>query len=878
IGDTACLTVKTPILGSAVVTVETDHCLKAWPIELTSATQEIQIPVEAAHTPNVFVSLTIVRGAADCPRKIRDVDFRSGFCELNVADPGTHLVVEPVTDRAVYQPGDQVTASVAVSRLDGEPVRGAEVVLYAVDEGVLSLVQHETPDPRVAFFRPQALGVASGLSLNLQRVRDDHEKIVFGNKGYQIGGGGSSGYGPVVLTPRKRKKFLSTAFWEAGLVTDDEGRVRVSFPPPDNLTEFRLMAVAVKGERLMGAGQHSMRVDKTIVVEPVVPAFAHVGDAIDFQVVAHNGSTERKAFLLRLHTGSDSGLEIDRWSWPVEVDPGKSCSVRVPVRFVEPGRLTLTWRLEDHETGRIYDEVERPLPVGFPMAERQSTAFFRFGPDVSSVDLKTLFHPELLDGKGRFECLVSQSPFLQTAEALSQVLGYPYGCVEQTTSSLLPWIGLGEMKPEQMIEGFSSHRVEEALRRGVDRLLSMQLESGGLGYWPGARQPSLWGSAYGGMGLALARRAGAEVPQPSLDRLAGFLSAQLRGVVHRRASDQRSIVQGLYALSLLGRSEPAYVDRLFAERERLDEHSRLFLALILLEEQSDSERARQLLEMPASGNDRYWLGATKRVALRLILSSRLGQREEAGKWAMKLVELRRKSGERGSTYSNGWAVMAMAAFGNTLARGSQELRTSLQLGDRTRTLRLDPARGTGNWVLPFNRMESTRLSMADGGQESFFACLRLKVQPGPEIGKPVKRGLGVTRRYFRINGAGKREAIEQFQVGDLVEVQLDVSVADYTPYLAVNDPLPGFLEPLQDAFSRRQMKKEPGQSGWVFNHRELRQDRALFFADYGYAGDYRLRYRARVVASGRALAPASRVEAMYDPDVRGTSASTWIVS
>ncbi len=48
--------------------------------------------------------------------------------------------------------------------------------------------------------------------------------------------------------------------------------------------------------------------------------------------------------------------------------------------------------------------------------------------------------------------------------------------------------------------------IAEAVNRGVNLLMSMQTSAGGLSFWPGGREPTLWGSAYGGLALALAQK------------------------------------------------------------------------------------------------------------------------------------------------------------------------------------------------------------------------------------------------------------------------------------------------------------------------------------------------------------------------------------
>ena len=119
-------------------------------------------------------------------------------------------------------------------------------------------------------------------------------------------------------------------------------------------------------------------------------------------------------------------------------------------------------------------------------------------------------------------------------EGLAYLTGYPYGCVEQTTSRTLPWLSLRELRGSLPELGKSDAEIAAAVEHGINLLLGMQTSSGGLGYWPGATEPMLWGSAYGGLALALAQRAGVAVPQQEFERLMKYLSAQLRGTAEDR--------------------------------------------------------------------------------------------------------------------------------------------------------------------------------------------------------------------------------------------------------------------------------------------------------------------------------------------------------
>jgi len=71
--------------------------------------------------------------------------------------------------------------------------------------------------------------------------------------------------------------------------TDARGRARVSFRLPDNLTRFRLMAVASVGAQF-GSGESSLTVSKPLMLRPSLPRLARPGDVFDCGVVLHNYS------------------------------------------------------------------------------------------------------------------------------------------------------------------------------------------------------------------------------------------------------------------------------------------------------------------------------------------------------------------------------------------------------------------------------------------------------------------------------------------------------------------------------------------------------------------------------------------------------------
>ncbi|HEY5935139.1 MAG TPA: MG2 domain-containing protein, partial [Kofleriaceae bacterium] len=168
-GDTATLIMKTDLAdATGLVTIERDGVIEKRLIQVTPTQKHIAIPITANHAPNVYVSVALVQGRkGDGPRgKPR---MRMGLVNLPVRPEDNKLVVTVETDRKDYRPGAPVTATVKVVDQNGKPA-SAEVSITAADEGVLSLIGYQTPDPVPTFYAPWGIGVTT--ATQLEYIRD----------------------------------------------------------------------------------------------------------------------------------------------------------------------------------------------------------------------------------------------------------------------------------------------------------------------------------------------------------------------------------------------------------------------------------------------------------------------------------------------------------------------------------------------------------------------------------------------------------------------------------------------------------------------------------------------------------------------------------
>jgi alpha-2-macroglobulin len=877
-GDTAEVLVEAPFAGTALVTVEREKVLRSFAVHLEGNAPSVRIPLMPGDVPNVFVSVTLLRGAEECPHKIKEPDYRIGYCELRVEDPQSFLAVTVSPAATNYLPAQAVEVGVQVSESGGKPASGAEVVLYAVDDGILQLTDYGLPDPHAFFYATRPLTVQTSISLpNL--LSEDPEQLSFQNKGYLGGGGGHE---------RVRKNFLACAFWSGALTTDAQGRASARFPAPDSLTRYRIFAVAHTASSHFGSGQSAFQVSKPLVIEPALPGFANIADHLIARGVVQNQTTHSGQVLVTLELDGKARADgvNPTLSRRVSVPANGSAVVEFPVEFVETGDAKWLWkaRFADEAAGAFTDAVQSVLPVGHvvPML-RQVILNHRSD---SQTNLLALADPQLLAGQGTVTVCLANTRLNDLGETASQLLHYPYGCAEQTGSSLLPWIVLRDipgMRP-LLLARTSTNDMERAIRAGVARLLSMQTESGGLGYWPHAKEPMLWASAYGGMVLALAERHGIAVPRDEFAALLKYLSQKLR-VPDAAGSDLSDLCLGLYALALAGHAEPAYHEKIYGLRHKLSSEDCALLALAIAASQGPADMIGELLRpgsLSARVDEERFGCPVREQAIRLLAWIRYRPADATVDRLVSDLMREQKQAHWGTTQGDAWALLALTEYAQQVEGRRQPAEGWLVRGAETIPFRLGDGTNLFTCSLAMTNTAASGLILFNATTNRLYTSVLLEARPRETRLPRHDHGFSIQRRYERLDDNDQPADLNGLRVGDRVLVTLDLGVHESARFVAVDDALPSILEAVNPEFKTQQARSAAAMAGsgdgWISSFREIRKDRCLYFADCLHPGNYTLRYVARVRAAGNVTAPPAKVEEMYHPERYGLSGTQGVVS
>ncbi len=919
-GEEAVIVVKTPIAGTALVTVERNQVHRQFITQLSPENPVIKVPVQDAEAPNIFVSVILVRGSDASPKKHKMPEYKLGYCELTVESKVKELKVVINPSKPEVKPGENFAVAATITDYLGKPVANSEITLYAVDEGVLSLMGHTTPNPSEFFHAPMPLAIHNYSSFD-DILPEEFAARERGNKGFVIGGGGEENESPITL----RKNFIATPLWLATAMTDASGQVTADITAPDNLTRYRLMAVAVGGADLFGSGESAFKINKPLMVDPVVPRFARLGDETLLKAVVHNTTpaTGEVEVMLELDATTDfireerffipaaikAPADPKVWKQKVTLKANETAAVSFPVQFVKLGTAKWKWsaRTANGWSGpALNDGTESALEVTHPVPELREVRYSRLGKE--PVDnLLAKVNPVVLEGEGTVSVSLSTTRLFEARDALEYILQYPYGCAEQSTSATIPWLVLGGYQP-LFPDLLSVEKTKEAVQKGVNRLLTMTTEEGGLAYWPGGQEPSLWGSAYGGFMLMRARDAGANVPPEVIDKITAYLSKKLRGLEEEK--DLYVITDcafALYTLAKAKKPEPAYQNLLHAKRDRLPEAARLYTSLAMCLSNTPDVQIKEMLgwkppappEPPKKIASKakskksttksvakattpapvwgHWAGNGANKALRLLAYTHLGLTTDAEALAQSILQSRNGRGEWGNTFANAWTLTGLAAYERSLKKTAEPVLAKVIWDSQQPELSIPAHPGSAKVSFPIDaKLTATPMKVELPADREIFSRVDARSFAQDRDFKGENKGYAIERAYEKLLPDGSTAAADDLRVGDMVVISLNIEIGGGDRYLAINDPLPSVLEAINPEFETQNARGADqlpeGIEAWFCDHREIRADRALFFTDYApQKGKFQLRYLARVIAEGDTIAPPAKIEAMYQPEKYGLS-------
>ncbi len=853
-GEIARILVNTELVpATALVTIEAEEILSRRLVELTTNSTMVEVPLQPEWAPNCRVNVTFVR----------DKQFISDGVELQIAPESRKLEIAVESDRAQYGPGDEATFTVRATRPDGTPAR-AELSLGVVDEALYALYPDHTTPIVDAFFPRRDMRVRTDFSF-ARVYLSSAEKA-----GVQIA---------------TRRRFEDTAFWQPSAVTDDSGLATFRFRLPDNLTTWRATVRGHTRDTVVGQQTHTALVTKPLLVRLASPRFITQGDTLRLAAVVHN----RTGDALQVRSGLDAaGLEHEaetrsgtvtagqarRFEWEVTAPDVGEARVRVWAQsdsLSDAMELTIPvlprgrHRVEQR-SGTVEGRVVESLPIRADAIERASSATLRLTPSLASAMLGSL-------------------------EYLAE---YPYGCVEQTTSTFLPDVIIARMLDRLGLEAPDlRQRLPGMVQNGLLRLYDFQHDDGGWGWW-GYDGSDPWMTAYVLYALTEARDAGFEVNDYRLTqgrlRLADLYVADRLNVRTRawaalalaRSGSANTVRRGgggIEGLVQRTRSAPADVRaNVCLALAALDERDRALQLLDAL--WAEAEVSPELIHWEASGEDYWWSLDSEATARVLSAAARLTPDDPRLPKVVRWLLLERRGNHWHATRDTAFVLRALADYLPITGEATPDFTATVTIDGvsvLSRRFTADDVVSPEVVVeVPPDRLRpgaSVSIEIDREGRGLLYYTLTLDQYVREDLMRPVIAGTGVTldRTYRLVRTSSGSDATEpldpdrlQVHSGDVVEVTLQIESGREHEYMVLEDPIPAGCEIIE----RGRIPSWEWQ--WWWSDQIVRDELMAFALRTLPAEGRTLVYRLKAQIPGHYVAMPSTVYNMYDPSVRST--------
>ncbi len=918
VGDTARFLVQNPFPGAqALVTVERLGVQDSWTKVLERSAEVIELPITADHLPGFYFSVVVSSPRVEAPLGAGEVDlgkpaFRMGYARIEVRDPAKEIAVEVRPERPLYRPREKVRVElIAQPRIPftEEPAPAIELAVAVLDEAVFDLIASGSKyfDPYAGFYQLDPLDLANyNLLTRLVGIQK------FEKKGANAGGGGGGA--------DLRSLFEFVSYWNPSIEADARGRATIEFEVPDNLTGWRVLAMAVTPGDRMGLGEGQFAVNLPIELRPTLPNQVVEGDTFEasFTVMNRTDTAQRLHLKATVEGPAESAGIVDL---QLDAPPYKRLPVSFPVQATGVGEIVLEVVASG---GGERDSLRLRLPVGRRMA-LETAATYGTTTD-STVSEQVAFPVSMRSDVGSLSLVAGPAVIGGLDSAFSYLRDYPYSCWEQRLTKAVMAMHFAELR-SYLAEDASWPGHQQLPRRTLEWATNFQAPNGGMVYYvPKDRYVSPYLSAYTGLAFAWLAKAGHPLPQGVVERLDAYLERLLRRDVlpgfysEGMASSVRAVA--LAVLAERGKITAADLQRY---RRHLPQMSLFGKAHYLLAahklggnaELENEVRNAILAHSDQTGGKIVFAEAVDTRYQRIlhsagrthcaVLSALVQQQGEApggtgiGDMPFRLTrwisQQRQRRDRWENTQENVFCTRALSDYSQVYEDVEPRMKVTVEFdGERLGKMRFDDLRDAQQQVeRPLRAGDAgsqASLLIKKRGPGRLYYAARLAYSPAELKPEPIDAGLVVRREYSVERDAKWHLLSDPMRVrrGELLRVDLYLSLPAARNFVVVDDPIPGGLEPVNtdlatsstvDAAKANYRRSDAswwftqnnwygfGYSRWSFYHSELRHHAARFYSDYLPAGNYHLSYVAQAIASGEFQALPTHAEEMYDPDVFG---------
>lgn len=867
VGETANITVPAGGKGRALVTIENGtKVISAQWREVSGTELNYGIEITPEMAPNAFISVTMVQ-----PHKHdNSLPIRMyGIVPISVNDPNTIIHPEIKMPKEL---APETSTIVEVLERDGKEMT---YTLAIVDEGLLDITRFKTPQPHSVFYAREALGV---------KTWDLFDDVIgaYGGELERVLSIGGDGEAKGESDKSKINRFKPMVRFLGPFTVSKNGNNKHKIDIPNYIGSVRTMVIAGNGIAY-GHAEETTPVKKPLMVLATLPRVLGPGEKVKLPVTVFAMDEKIKKVTVKITANElfNSGFTKQQ-----------------TIEFTEEGDQVMNFDLELlNKIGKgevkvevlgagekaSYDielEVRNPNP---PTTKFMQTVVEAGGSWNGEYELIGV------DGTNSVILEISNMPAIDLDRRLKQLTGYPHGCAEQTTSKAFPQLYVSDVMETNL---HFKNRATENINYGIERLRTMQKNTGGFSMWPGASRTNDWVSSYVGHFMIEAEKKGFNLPDGMKSNWLSYQSSTAQNHSEGRGMEYSlysyhdfNQAYRLYTLALAGKAEIGAMNRLKSNGELSDAGKWILAGTYQLVGQTDiaTQLTTGLSCNLKSADKRYYYysygSSTRNKAITLEMMNLLGKKTEAFK-VLKELSDELSSPKWMSTQTVAYSLMAATHFVSQNAVKSDEMNFSYAINDQ--------GESSISTTLPFKQLlvenitelsSKGPISVTNNGEGVLYSRVILSGQPA--TGKDVSsdNNLDLTVRYTDVNGG----AINVTRMEQGTDFIAEVTVSNPSTETALNELALTQIFPSGWEIYNSRMDEGFTVSGSSHaEYQDIRDDRVYTYFNLGRryknSSNHKKTFKIMLNSSylGKFYMPSILAEDMYDNEVNATEKGTWV--
>ncbi|XAK23775.1 MG2 domain-containing protein [Campylobacter coli] len=834
IGQSAKIEFESVAGAKALITLSSNSkIIDRFVMDTQDESTSIELAMKKEYAPNIYVSVSLFQdyNKIDNDRALR----LFGVIPLYVEDENTKLDLELKTPDKILPNSDFEI------EIQSKDKRAFNYTVAIVDEGLLDLTDFKTPDIWKGFY------AKTGFTL---KTYDTYSQII------PKFTGGDSVLGGLRVDKNRddsAQRFKPVALFNTPARSDETGFAKLKFKMPSYMGSVRVMVVANEKDAY-GSVSKDIQVSAPLVMLETLPRTLKIGD--NFTLLTQIFKTENRIKNATLSVRSKNSLiKISPDTQTIDFKSATNLEVMMDANVSDNriGKELLEFELKS-EDYTYKNEIEIDIKPINAYTYENNTSLIKAG------ESKEFIIKDYILGTTNATLKLSPTPILDMDKRIKYLLNYPYGCIEQTTSAVLPQLFLDKFSTE-----FDKQKAINNINAAIERYSNFQTADGGFAYWQGGDESNAWGSNYAGMFLILAKQNGYFVPDSMYERWLKYEQNFVQKSVYR---DYMMDIKAnsLYLLAMAKKPNISEMNLLYDNLNTLSTEAKWQLAAaykLAGVEDTAKQIASKISIEPDSKYSFYTYGSLVRdeAIIANAYKQIYGTNNEE---LLQKISDTLLSKDYLSTQSTGYALYALAMGANLENMNENFMDATLKIDDQAYTI-------NQNQMQIFSFNDEKAIVSANKDIFVSFGVEGVKASENPAFSNKIS----LDRAFY--DEKGNKISPSEIGSGQTFYMRISVSLnegANYVSNIALTQILPSGWE-VSNTLLDDNTPSFVKNSNYDFI--DVRDDKIMWFFGLNKNRTHHFYIKLNAITPGSYTLSGAYAEAMYDDTYRALSESEKVV-